>query len=92
MCRQANIRTSLYTYLEARHIVEPGKFFNVSRLGVEACSMPWATDTTITKVTIDQRSSIVGALVTNSAKLSVLTNQKCFGVTNVDFLHPVREQ
>ena len=78
-------------YLEAWDIVEARELFNVSSLGVETCSMPRAADTSITKVTIDQRSSVVGTLVTNSCKLSVLTDQQSLGISDIHLFHSVRK-
>ena len=75
-------------YLEAGHIIEAGEFFNVSRLGVEASSMPRTADTTVTKVTLGQGCSVVGALVADGGKFAVLTDQERFGLTNVNLFHP----
>ena len=68
----------ILVYLEAGHIIEARKFFNVSSLCVEASSVPWTADTTIAKVTLGQGSSIVGALVANCGKFAILADQERF--------------
>lgn len=76
------------THLEAGDVVQPRELFDIARLCVEASSVPRTADTTVTKETFDQGSSVVGALVTDGGKLSVLTHQQSLGVTNVYLLHP----
>ena len=77
-------------YLEARYVVQAWKLLDVARLGVEASTMPRTTDATVAKVTFDQWSTVVGALVTDGCEFAILTDEQRLGVTDVHLLHPTR--
>ena len=77
-------------YLEAGHVVQAWKLLDVASLAVEASAVPWTADTTVAKVTFDQRSTVVGALVTDGCEFAILTDEQRLGVTNVHLLHPAR--
>ena len=74
--------------LEERETVEAGEVFNVARSCVETGAVPRTPHSAVAKATLDQGSSVVSALCTQSGPGSVLMDDQHFLLLNLHLFHP----